>query len=75
MAAKVTLDDDAQLATYPSGQDPWAAKACAAAKGAVGLPVGVQVAALPYQDETCLWAMKEIELAVQCVLSGGHAPG
>jgi Asp-tRNA(Asn)/Glu-tRNA(Gln) amidotransferase A subunit family amidase len=68
---QVNHGDEAQLASYPSSQDPWAAKACAAAKNAVGLPVGVQVVALPHEDETCLFAMKEIELAVQCCLSGG----
>jgi len=32
-------------------------------KGAEGLPMGVQVAALQYRDEMCLRVMKEIEAA------------
>ena len=69
---QVSAEDDAALAAYPL-VDPWAVKAAAAAKGAVGLPVGVQVAALPHHDELCLRVMKEVELAAPCALSGGDA--
>ena len=33
-------------------------------KDSEGLPVGVQIAALPWQDEKCLAAMKELESVV-----------
>ena len=34
-------------------------------KNSLGLPVGVQVATLPYTDELCLKAMRDVEKAVQ----------
>jgi len=39
----------------------YAKKARATLRGVVGLPVGVQVAALPWRDELCLRLMRELE--------------
>lgn len=45
-------------------QDTITASAVRAAKDSAGLPMGVQVVALPWQDELCLRAMKAVEDAV-----------
>ena len=60
----VTAADDARLREHYPRADPWDKRVVAAAAGAVGIPVGVQVAALPWDDEMCLRVMKEVELAV-----------
>ena len=43
-----------------------------AVAGSVGLPVGVQIAALPFQDELCLRLMREVEgvIAFKCTPLG-----
>ena len=52
MCAYVVLSNlCARYACPPGERDMFAAKARAQAPGSAGLPVGVQVAALPYQDE------------------------
>jgi len=45
-------------------RDVFAAAAAAATRGTAGLPVGVQVMARPYEDETALRAMRELERAL-----------
>ena len=65
-------DDAALLSSYPQ-KDPWDKRVVAAASGAAGLPIGVQVAALPWEDEICLRVMKEVEDAVAFRPSGGEA--
>ena len=44
--------------------DKWAECARVASRGSAGLPVGVQVAALPFRDELCLRVMKDLERAL-----------
>ena len=68
----VTEEDETALSSYPI-KDPWDKDVVSAARGGVGLPISVQVAALPWEDEICLRVMKEIELSVGCSLSGGAA--
>ena len=62
----------------PAAQnDEFAAAVRAAAAGSAGLPVGVQIAGPPHSDETVLWAMKQLELALAARPGGGargHAP-
>jgi fatty acid amide hydrolase len=41
--------------------DSWAKGTRACMVGAEGLPVGVQIAALPFRDELCLGIMRELE--------------
>eukprot|EP00668_Euglena_longa_P016211 GGOE01020434.1.p1 GENE.GGOE01020434.1~~GGOE01020434.1.p1 ORF type:complete len:524 (-),score=66.08 GGOE01020434.1:113-1684(-) len=45
-------------------QDPMASDAAQACRGSSGLPVAIQVAALPWHDELCLRAMREVESAL-----------
>lgn len=48
--------------TYEDSRtDVWVGKAAASMKGAAGMPVGVQIATMPYQDELCLRLMKDVE--------------
>jgi Asp-tRNA(Asn)/Glu-tRNA(Gln) amidotransferase A subunit family amidase len=43
-------------------KDPlYTSKIKEAAKGGVGLPIGVQVVTLPWEDENCLHLMAEVE--------------
>ncbi len=46
-------------------RDPWFWVAKKTMEGAEGLPVNVQVASLPWQDEKCLYAMKVLESALK----------
>ena len=39
-------------------------KAAQACVGSAGMPVGVQVVGLPFQDELCLGAMRAVQQAV-----------
>jgi Asp-tRNA(Asn)/Glu-tRNA(Gln) amidotransferase A subunit family amidase len=48
----------------PEQQDMFAARARREAFGSAGLPVGVQVAALPFHDETVLRVMGMLEGAL-----------
>nr|XP_060629424.1 vitamin D3 hydroxylase-associated protein-like [Anolis sagrei ordinatus] len=58
----VTEDDEEELKEYQGHYgDPWDKKLKEAVKGGVGLPVAVQCATLPWQEELCLRFMKEIE--------------
>ncbi|TMS38664.1 hypothetical protein L596_005338 [Steinernema carpocapsae] len=61
---KVTEVDEANLAEYPA-TDPWYVIAKDAAKGSIGLPVGVQVVTPPFHEELCLRILGEIEDAVK----------
>ena len=47
-----------------AGADLWARKAASAAANAAGMPIGVQLVALPWHEEMCLLAMKEVERLV-----------
>lgn len=44
--------------------DSWSKGTRECMVGAEGLPVGVQVAALPFRDELCLGIMRELEQAL-----------
>ncbi|KAL3982726.1 Amidase family protein [Acanthocheilonema viteae] len=57
---KVNEDDEKKLDVYPES-DIWYKTAKQATKGSIGLPVGVQIAAPPYHDETVLRIMCDIE--------------
>ncbi|KAM4045150.1 vitamin D3 hydroxylase-associated protein-like [Anomaloglossus baeobatrachus] len=58
----VTAEDEEKLKSYRGyNNDPWDKLYKKAVEGGVGLPLSVQCAALPYQDEICLRLMKEIE--------------
>jgi len=55
----------------PAGQrDDFSAAAAASMVGAAGLPVGVQVAALPHRDELALYAMCALEAAIRAHTAG-----
>ncbi|KAH7715501.1 Protein FAAH-2 [Aphelenchoides avenae] len=62
--ARVTQVDERDLqlmeTSYPES-DPWYRLAKESAKGTVGFPVGVQVAAPPYSEELCMRILCEIE--------------
>ncbi|CAI5447777.1 unnamed protein product [Caenorhabditis angaria] len=60
----VTKKDDADLEDYPE-TDQWYKLAKKATKGAIGMPIGVQIAAPPYREEVVLRAMRDIEIAVE----------
>ena len=45
-------------------KDIFTAPAKKTMKGSLGLPVGIQVCTLPWEDEKCLRVMKEVETAV-----------
>ena len=51
-------------APYPT-KDPWHWVAKKAMVGTEGLPVNVQVASLPWQDERCLYVMKILQTALR----------
>uniref|UniRef100_A0A915PIN3 fatty acid amide hydrolase n=1 Tax=Setaria digitata TaxID=48799 RepID=A0A915PIN3_9BILA len=61
---KVNEEDEKELHTYPES-DPWYQTAKQATKGSIGLPVGVQVAAPPYYEETVLRIMCDIEQSLK----------
>jgi len=66
-----TVREDEQ--TYEATKGDIMGKAIAeAVAGSVGLPVGVQIAALPFQDELCLRLMREVEgvIAFKCTPLG-----
>ena len=44
--------------------DSYHKQAASNSAGSAGLPIGVQVATLPFQDELCIKAMREVELGV-----------
>ncbi|CAJ0570092.1 unnamed protein product, partial [Mesorhabditis spiculigera] len=56
----VTQKDDDDLDKYPTS-DPWYRLAKSTTKGALGLSVGVQVAAPPFREEVVLRIMQDIE--------------
>ncbi|KHN85523.1 Fatty-acid amide hydrolase 1 [Toxocara canis] len=60
----VTEEDERALADYPE-RDPWYKMVKEATKGSVGLPVGVQVAAPPYHEETVLRILQQIETSLE----------
>ena len=51
--------------------DRWARAAARTMDGAAGLPVGVQVLARPFEDETCVAALRVLEQARQGPQGGG----
>ncbi|CAJ0959426.1 unnamed protein product, partial [Mesorhabditis belari] len=57
---QVTKADDDALAGYPT-IDPWYRLAKETTKGAIGLSVGVQVAAPPFREEVVLRIMQDLE--------------
>ena len=62
---RVTAADEAALtATDVRGFDDWQSLVWKTSAGAVGLPVAVQLASMPWEDEVCLRAMKELESEV-----------
>lgn len=60
----VTINDEKELEKYPTS-DLWYQMAKNATKGAVGLPVGVQIVAPPYHEETVLKIMSDLEKSVR----------
>lgn len=61
---KVTEQDVAMVKDYPAS-DVWHQTVKKGMQGSEGLPVGVQVVALPWQEELCLRVMKELETALK----------
>ncbi|XP_063283820.1 vitamin D3 hydroxylase-associated protein-like isoform X1 [Pelobates fuscus] len=60
--SSVTQSDEDEMKQYKGYyNDPWDKLFHQAVAGGVGLPLSVQCAALPYQDELCLRFMKEVE--------------
>ncbi|XP_075037648.1 vitamin D3 hydroxylase-associated protein-like [Mixophyes fleayi] len=58
----VTAEDEEELKHYRGySNDPWDKLYKKAVEGGVGLPLSVQCASLPHQDELCLRLMKEIQ--------------
>ena len=57
---RVTQQDDDDLSGYPE-DDMWTRDVKKVAKGAVGLPIGVQVVTQPFRDELCLRLMRDVE--------------
>ncbi|XP_069498369.1 vitamin D3 hydroxylase-associated protein-like isoform X2 [Ambystoma mexicanum] len=58
----VTAEDEEELKQYKGYfDDPWDKEVIKGVEGGVGLPVGVQCVALPWQEELCLRLMKEVE--------------
>ncbi|NWX37359.1 FAAH1 hydrolase, partial [Notiomystis cincta] len=58
----VTDEDEEELKGYKGYyQDWWDRTLAKAFRGSVGMPVGVQCVALPWQEELCLRFMKEVE--------------
>ena len=51
--------------------DRWARAAARTMEGAAGLPVGVQVLTRPFEDETCVAALRVLEQARQGPQGGG----
>ena len=51
--------------------DRWARAAARTMDGAAGLPVGVQVLTRPFEDETCVAALRVLEQARQGPQGGG----
>lgn len=49
----------------PEQQDDWAREGAKIMPGSKGLPMGVQITARPFCDELCLFAMKELECALE----------
>lgn len=63
---RVSADEEAQLRDRWPTVDKFGRKCRQVSLGSVGLTVGVQVVALPWQDATCLQVMRAIEAAVAC---------
>ncbi|GBG31674.1 Glutamyl-tRNAGln amidotransferase subunit A, mitochondrial [Hondaea fermentalgiana] len=60
-----TVRDDEEKFAHVDIQDEWQQIATATLKGSAGLPAGVQVVTLPFQDELCLEIMREINENLQ----------
>ncbi|KAG8550077.1 hypothetical protein GDO81_028960 [Engystomops pustulosus] len=59
---RVTAEDEEELKRHRGyNNDPWDKLFKKAVEDGLGMPLSVQCAALPYQDEICLRLMKEIE--------------
>lgn len=60
----VTRSDECEYQVPKEERDILSRLVGKAVTGSEGLPVGVQVAALPWHDETCLRVMKDLEDAI-----------
>ena len=56
----------------PAQSDMLAGKAVAAMAGSVGMPAGVQLSTLPFEDELCLRIMADLEK--ELLVSPGPIP-
>lgn len=64
--SRVTVEDEEELRNFKGiYDDQWDKLFKEAVTGGVGLPVGVQCVALPWQEELCLRFMKEVEQVVK----------
>ena len=73
-----TRADECAYACPPAQDDAFAGVAKKAMVGAAGLPVGVQLVGLPYQEEAVLHAMRALEAALaqaQAVVAASAATG
>lgn len=61
----VKQEEEAYVDSDTPRSETWHKAAVKACAGSAGLPVGVQVATLPFEDELCLHVMKKVETAVQ----------
>eukprot|EP01052_Picozoa_sp_SAG31_P015128 SAG31_NODE_963_length_10710_cov_332.216285_5_plen_112_part_00 len=64
----VTEADEEALQNNFKVADDWDKVVKHTTVGAIGMPVGAQVVGLPWQDELCLRAMKEVELGLPTTL-------
>ena len=60
---KVTTLDELALRDHPQN-NYWDSLVAKLSVGTSGLPVAVQCATMPWQDETCLYLMQELETAI-----------
>lgn len=63
--SKVTPEDEKKLIDEYPETDPWYKLAKQASIGSLDLPIGVQVAAPPFREETVLRVLRDIEKAVR----------
>lgn len=61
---KATKEDEADLASYPH-RDLWGYHSRMYAQGMEGLPLSVQCVTLPWQEEECVYLMKELEASLR----------
>lgn len=65
-AVPITLVQEGEddYSTCTPSRDMFDKSAIADLKGAVGMPVGIQVSTLPWEDELCLAVMREVESGI-----------